>query len=441
MSDNTNLQPPLPKRYKLPPIVNPIWHLSDFVKFIGAPEKLRKIICQQYGVKHCLLLDRARSGLYLLIKGMALNDEWITTSFMHRPASVVIKNHVDSLVLSSIKKDFTIDVEDVSGLISEKTQVILATHMYGKAADIVNLRSLADRHGLFLIENAVHMFGNVQVKNKKLGSWGDAAILSFNVDKPVGGLLGGALITNRDDVWEAVSGQTLGESNKAECWNRIYTSYLSYRLKPLILRFATNNLRQAKDGIGEVESFDFNKYQHYLPRTIHAIQAATARYGFEHSVEITQRRIKNAEFLSSLLVDNKKIILPSSSEQCPNTYLYYPVLFTEDINRYKIGSDLSKLGIESKWRYYPLHLQPDFTDCKQSDLTKTTEYWQQHLLLPVSPNVSKQQLEYLSETLSQLVTTLSDGNRPAYQMAPANYHGFLGIKTNPGDIQVKACRT
>jgi len=87
-----------------------------------------------------------------------------------------------------------------------------------------------------LIENAVHMPGNITVDQRKLGSWGDAAVISFNVDKPVGGILGGALITNRDDVYEAVSRQAIGASNGKECWNRVYTSFLAYHLKPLLLR-------------------------------------------------------------------------------------------------------------------------------------------------------------------------------------------------------------
>jgi len=396
--------PPLPKWYKLPPVVNPRWRLSDLVNLKKAKNLLRNTICQQYGVKHCLLLDRARSGLYLLIKGLGLTDEWITSSFMHRPASVLIKNHINSLVLSSVNDDFNIDAEDVNGLISQKTQVILATHMYGKSANIVRLRELADQHGLFLIENAVHIPGNIMVQNKKLGSWGDAAILSFNVDKPVGAILGGALITNRDDVWQSVQKQELGKSNGAECWNRIYSTFLAYYLKPLALKLpGTKNLREAKNGAGETEKFNINKYSKFLPRTIHSLQASAALRGFKRSDDIVRNRIKNAEFLTQLLSGNKKIFLPSSSDLSPNTYLYYPVRFTDDINRYEIGYQLSELGIETKWRYYPLHLQTGFKDCRHSDMTKTIKHWSQHLLLPASSNVRSDQLKYLARSLVKLL--------------------------------------
>lgn len=404
MMNNEEKWPPLPQVYRLPPVVNPIWRLSDLAQGVGVKEKLRETIRQQYGVKHCLLLDRARSGLYLLIKGMGLTGEWISTSFMHRPASVVIKNHVDRLVLASINEDFNMDVEDVKKLITGKTQTILVSHMYGKAADVISLRSLADRYGLFLIENAVHMPGNVEIENRKLGSWGDAAILSFNVDKPVGAILGGALITNRDDVWEAVRRQDLGKSNGAECWNRVYNTYLSYYLKPMILRLDKNNrFRGAKDGVKETESFDFRKYTHYTPLTIHALQAAAALSGLKRSKEIVRRRIQNAEFLTSLLADNDKLTLPNSCATRPHTYLYYPVILVEDLDRYAIGCRLSDLGIETKWRYYPLHLQPGFTDCRASDMTKTMSYWQRHLLLPCGPQTNERQLKYLADSLLGLL--------------------------------------
>lgn len=405
MNFNSQFQPPLPKSYKTPPIVEPRWNLSSLFKFNDAKETLRKTICQQYGVKHCLLLDRARSGLYLLIKRMGLNNEWLTTSFMYRPSGILIKNHVKNLVFSSINEDFNMDVDDAKNLIDKNTQVILVTHMYGKAANITALRALADQRKLFLIENAVHTPGGVTIDNRKLGSWGDAAVLSFNVDKPAGAILGGALLTNRDDVWEAVSKEPLGKSNGMDCWERIYNSYLSYHLKPLILKLPnTNRFRKEKNGVEEIENFKLEYYTTFIPRNIHFLQASAAISGIKNSVQNTSQRVDNAEFLSSLLNQSDKLILPQSSKLTPHTYLYYPVILKEGINRFDIGRRLSELGIETKWRYYPLHLQPGFTDCRKSDMTKTINFWQQHLLLPCNAKANKDQLKYLADNLLNLIT-------------------------------------
>ncbi len=401
---NSEVMPPLPQKYKLPPIVNPIWHLSNLTKSSGACEKLKESIRDQYGVKHCMLLDRARSGLYLLIKGMGLSEEWISTSFMHRPASVVLKNFVKTIRLASIYQDFNIDVEDCESLITPQTQVIMASHIYGKAADVTRLREISDKNNIFLIENAVHMPGGIDVNGRRLGSWGDASILSFNVDKPAGAILGGALITNRDDVWEAVNAQPMGESNKKECWNRIYNSYLSYHLKHLVLKLPrTQHLREAKDGVKIIESFSVDKYKTYTPRTIHPLQAAAATRGIRQSLENCRKRIKNAEYLSGLLAQSDKLILPTTSPECPNTYLYYPIILKKPLNRHDIAVKLCDMGIETKWRYYPMHLQPGFTDCPSSDMSKTMEYWEQHLLIPCGVKCTESQLKYLADSLLSLL--------------------------------------
>ncbi|HET7333272.1 DegT/DnrJ/EryC1/StrS family aminotransferase [Dyella sp.] len=395
------LQPAKPSHYKLSPVVQPQWRLPDLWHRAADDEleALRQRLCESYGVRHCLLLDRARSGLYLLCRAFGLDDEWILTSVMHRPSAIVLSNHASRLAFADVNEDMTIDPASVERLLTDRTCAILATHTYGRAADIIALRKLADKHGLALIENAVHMAGKSQVQGRTLGSWGDASIVSFNVDKPLGGILGGALLTNRDDIWRAVNTQQLGGPNTKEMRERIRTSFTAYRLKPLMLRLpAGRQHRGTADGLAEIESVGISIYERYTPRDIHPRQARVALSCMDREERSVVHRTSNAERLNGQLTHDDRYGLPQSTLERPHTYTYYPLLVRKG-QRLELGEHLANAGIESKWRLAPLHTQTGFTEVRRDDLTRSEKLWSQHLLLPAGPSITSAQIDYLAKTL------------------------------------------
>lgn len=397
----SRLQPAKPAHYRLPPVVQPQWHLSDLWlrQCKDEAEALRQRLCKNYGIRHCLLLDRARSGLYLLCKAFGLDDEWITTSLMHRPSVVVLSNHASGIAFAEVDESLTIELGSVERLISPRTCAILATHTYGKAADVVALRHLADRRGLALIENAVHMASGRMVSDRPIGSWGDATLVSFNVDKPLGGILGGALLTNRDDVWNAVSKYALGPANTKEMRERIRTTYLAYRLKPLTLRLVSDRRHRAEsDGVEEIERVDINMYRAYTPRDIHPRQARVALACLGREANMVATRSENAARLNDRLREDKRFLLPESTQDRPHTYTYYPLIL-RDGSRLDLGRHLAQAGIESKWRLAPLHTQAGFTDARHDVLDRSEALWRQHLLLPAGASTTRKQIDYLADTL------------------------------------------
>ncbi len=402
-------QPPSPKNYKIPTVVQPVWRPLDLMtlKYKDAKENLATELCKQYGVSHCLLLDRARSGLNLLINTYGLRGEWITTSMMHRPTGVLLKQQCKNLALADVDDDFTILPDSVNRLISPQSDAILATHLYGKTANLKSLRNIADQHNIALIENAVHMPGGFDSYGKRIGSWGDATVLSFNVDKPLGGLLGGALLTNRDDIWQAVQSYKLESPGLAELQNRVLTTYLAYRLKPLILKTSLGKkYRKAKDGVVEIEQFSIDHYKKYSCGNIHPIQALAALKSLGRIDQTLTVRQRNAELLTKQLQKNVLLDLPSSDEQRPHAYTYYPIVLKKE-SRFELGRILSDLGIETKWRYYPLHLQSDFVSLRRDpNLNNTERLWRNHLLVPAGASSSKEHIMYLANAINNTTSQL-----------------------------------
>jgi len=403
--DNSRYQPPMPHRYRLPPLVQPNWRPGDLIHFSPqAPEELADQLCKRYGVKHCLLLDRARSGLYLLCKAFGMNGEWIISPLMHRPTTVLLKQSCAGIALADVDEHFCIDPASVENMVGPSSCAILATHLYGKSADMLALRKVADRHGLLLIENAVHMAGGFNIGGKNISSWADATLLSFNVDKPLGAILGGALLTNRDDIWNAVRGKVRETNSIKVPLERIYRAYAAYRLKPLIAYSPLGRrFRSLKDGVLEIESFPTNQYGHYIPKKPHLLQAVIALQCSRREPEVIRRRRENADKLSSLLRSLQGIRLPEDEEQRPHSFTYYPVVL-ENANRFEIARLLAQQGIETKWRYHPIHLQEDFKPLRHDTLPTAERLWANHLLLPAGPYTSSDQIDFLYDALSSSLT-------------------------------------
>jgi len=100
---------------------------------------------------------------------------------------------------------FNIDPVDVAKRIGPHTRAIIATHLYGQLCDMPALRALADKHKLPLLEDCAQGHG-AALNGKKAGTWGDAAAFSYYPTKNLGALGdGGALVTSRPDIYEAVT--------------------------------------------------------------------------------------------------------------------------------------------------------------------------------------------------------------------------------------------
>jgi dTDP-4-amino-4,6-dideoxygalactose transaminase len=397
------LQPPKPASYRLPPVVQPNWGLADMLRGLSADpyEALSRELCRRYGVRHCLLLDRARSGLFLLSDAFGVRGEWIISSLMHRPSAALLQEQGGGVALADVDQQLCIDPASVQRLLSPRSRAILATHTYGKTADLAALRRLADESGALLVENAVHTPGNLEAEGKPVGSWGDATMLSFNVDKPLGGILGGALLTDREDIWRAVSAHPLGVANAKETRERIRTTYLAYRLKSLLLRLPQGQrYRAAADGVAEIEAFPADSYRRYTARHIHRLQAAVALGCVGREDGFVARRRRNAERLTARLRGLSGLALPESTAARPHAYTYYPVVLRQG-SRYALGARLAEMGIETKWRYHPLHLQQGFGAVRRDDLSQTERIWGQHLVLPAGVATDEAGIDYLGDSLAR----------------------------------------
>ena len=104
--------------------------------------------------------------------------------------------------------DYNIDVDQLELVLQNDKNIkaIIAIHLFGNACDIVTIQELAKRYDCFLLEDCAQAFG-YEIKEGKLGSFGDVSIFSFGNGKILEVGHGGAMATNNKELFEKISSE------------------------------------------------------------------------------------------------------------------------------------------------------------------------------------------------------------------------------------------
>src|SRR6187551_1696209 len=170
-------------------------------------KELEEVICKRFGVKYAQLTSSGTSALTtaLAALGIGAGDEVIMPSFTFVASFEAVLSVGAVPVLVDVDETLTLNPGAVRAAISSKTKCIMPVHMCGSMADMDALQSICKEHNLILLEDACQSIG-ATYKGKKLGTIGDAGTFSFDFVKTITCAEGGAVMTNRDDVYISSDG-------------------------------------------------------------------------------------------------------------------------------------------------------------------------------------------------------------------------------------------
>lgn len=163
---------------------------------------LEREIEQRLEARHCLAVNSGTSALLtaLAALGVGPGHEVIVPgyTFIATIAAVVHRGAVP--VLAEIDESLTLDPADVAQRITPSTKAIIAVHMLGAPCAMDELRTIADDHGLALVEDVAQACGG-RYGDRCLGTIGDAGAFSLNPFKIITGGDGGLLTCHDDEVY------------------------------------------------------------------------------------------------------------------------------------------------------------------------------------------------------------------------------------------------
>lgn len=168
-------------------------------------EEFERAVAEYLGVEFAVGVASGTDALLLPLKLLELEpgDEVITVPFTFFATAGAIHNAGGRPVFVDIEPEsFNIDPEQVEAAITERTRAIIPVHLFGQMAAMEELRTIANRHGLFLLEDAAQAIGaRRQVGGETIttGSLGDAAAFSFFPTKNLGGFGDGGMVVTNDE--------------------------------------------------------------------------------------------------------------------------------------------------------------------------------------------------------------------------------------------------
>jgi dTDP-4-amino-4,6-dideoxygalactose transaminase len=171
-------------------------------RLINGPEvdELERAVAARVGRRHAIGVGSGTDALVLAMSALDIGpgDEVITTplSFMATTNAILSLGAVP--VFADILDDLTIDPTRIEALIGPRTRLILPVHWAGKVCRMEEIRDIADRHGVTVVEDCAQAFGALRA-GKASGAFGSLGCFSMNTMKPFASLGEAGMIVTDDD--------------------------------------------------------------------------------------------------------------------------------------------------------------------------------------------------------------------------------------------------
>ncbi len=179
--------------------------LSESTQMGHYSREFEQKIASLFDKKHCLYVNSGSSALYIGIEALEFSpgSEVITPALtFSTTVGCLLKNNLVPVFVDVTPLTYCIDPYKIEEMISEKTVAILAPNLMGNLCQWDEIKKIADRHKLILIEDSADTLG-ATLNNKKSGSFTDVSITSFygsHIINCAGN--GGALAINDNEVME-----------------------------------------------------------------------------------------------------------------------------------------------------------------------------------------------------------------------------------------------
>lgn len=165
-------------------------------------EELEKRLQDYLNISHVSLVSNGHMALEIALQSLEMEEggEIITTPFTFvSTTNAIVRSGFKPVFCDINTKDYTIDVNKIESLITNKTVAILPVHVYGNICDVDKIQKIAQKYNLKVIYDAAHAFG-VKYRNIGIANYGDISIFSFHATKVYNSIEGGAICTNNAEL-------------------------------------------------------------------------------------------------------------------------------------------------------------------------------------------------------------------------------------------------
>lgn len=305
-------------------------------------------------------VNSGTSALHLLMVAMGLGpgDEVIVPSFTFAATANCVAFTGASPVFVDIDADsYTLNPDAVEAAVSPRTQGVVPVHLYGQPANMSSLVKIAERHGLWMIEDAAqaHL---ARWRGGLVSTWGSAGAFSFYPTKNMTSGEGGMIVTGDPEI----ARQTR------------------------LLRNQGQERRYKNEIVG-------------LNNRMTEIHAAIGRVQLSKLEAKTVARRQNARFFDDSL---RGVVTPFVPDGSHHVYHQYTIRVPGH-DRDGFAEEMRRRGIETGIYYpFPCHRLPPYQGSPVQDLTCTEDAAREVISLPVYPSLTQDERERIVEAVNEV---------------------------------------
>jgi len=339
-------------------------------------EEFENLIKNYVNADYCVTLNSGTSALHatLLAYGIHHDDEIIVPSFSFIATSNSVL-FVDGIPkFADIEEDtFGLDPQSILNNISSKTKSIIPMDYGGQGCKIFDIKKIATDKNLILIEDGAESLGS-SVNGEKIGSISDSTIFSFCGNKVLTTGEGGAVVTNSKEVYEKIK---LIRSHGRVDNSDYFSNPSSSQYVGLGYNWRMSTLT-ATLGISQLQKLD----------------------------KIIKMRKENAQYLSENLSKIPEIRVPTSPPGHEHIYQMYTIRLENEKMRDDLHDFLTTKEIFSKVYFQSIHKTQFYRKFSTDNNLPVSEMISNQVLtIPLYPNMTKEEKEYLVNSITEFFET------------------------------------
>jgi len=336
---------------------------NDFARYLDLPHTVAVTSCT------------AAMQLALLAGGVKPGDEVITSTmtFIGTPNAALMAGATP--VLADIDRGTgNIDPAAVEAAVTERTRAVIPVHLYGQMCDMDALRAVADRHGLFIVEDAAHSI-EAKWNGKAPGHYGEFAAFSFYATKNITSGEGGSISCHDRKQYELLSMLRLHGFNQLAA-DRYTSNYEKYDIGMFGWKYNMDSIHAAIliEQLKKIEAYGARRKKIFERYT----EAFSAMDGIE--LHTTRPQAEHAYHLLTILVDPQR--------------------------RDAVMNGLQERGIGVSINFVPVHRMTYYRErfgYRDGMFPVAEEIGARTISLPLYPKLTDEEVEYVIESVRETV--------------------------------------
>ena len=340
--------------------------------------KFEREFAKYTGSKYAVGVSNGTAALHLALKALGLKkgDEVIipNITFVATANSVLLTGATP--VLADVNyDDMNISLDSIKQNITSKTKAILPVHIAGKICKMTQIKKIAKKNNLLLIEDCAHAIGT-KLNNKHAGTFGSIGCFSFYPTKNFTTIEGGMVITNSKRIAEYV------------------TSARSHGLT-----------RSLADRYSKGKPWDYDIINPGFNYRLDEIRASLGLSQLKRINSLNSKRFLASKYYSKQLEEIPGIITPEIFRNKEHTYHLYIIRIKNEFgqNRDVVFKKLKKVGIHVSLHYKPLHRFSAYKNLTKTygRLDNSEQIYKESLSLPLYPSISKKQQDLVIHNIEK----------------------------------------